>query len=343
MPTFAHMLQNRQPSVWTQYLAEMVMVWVPVGIYHSLPYYQWFLNPRLQACIWVMASVYTVYAWFVARAKVASGEVTKGILMGRFLSHVAGVIIRRKSSPVVHEERTAFLAFLVKAYYIPVMLNFTYRNLANLKYYVLHSSDDFSTYQGISLFNHWMFPLLVSLCYVTLTLVYLFGYVVEMPALNNRVKSVDTTLLGWAVTLACYPPFSNEISRHVPFEININASFGTETLTMIVRLVMLALMGMMFWSVAVLGVRCSNLTNRGIITTGPYKIIRHPHYMAKNLMWWFTILPAIPGRPIVILYMALWTAIYLLRGITEEMHLKSDPAYQAYCQQVRWKFIPGIW
>lgn len=39
------------------------------------------------------------------------------------------------------------------------------------------------------------------------------------------------------------------------------------------------------WASWALGLKASNLTNRGIVTTGPYKYIRHPAYICKNTAW----------------------------------------------------------
>jgi protein-S-isoprenylcysteine O-methyltransferase Ste14 len=36
------------------------------------------------------------------------------------------------------------------------------------------------------------------------------------------------------------------------------------------------------------------------------------------------------------------TGFYYIRAITEERHLMADPYYQAYCQQVKYRFIPGV-
>ena len=90
-----------------------------------------------------------------------------------------------------------------------------------------------------------------------------------------------------------------------------------------------------------LGPKASNLTNRGIVSAFPYSIIRHPAYISKVLMWWITMLPRINMS--FVLGMSFWTFIYFLRTITEERHLMADPDYQAYCKNVRWRFVPGLY
>jgi protein-S-isoprenylcysteine O-methyltransferase Ste14 len=38
-----------------------------------------------------------------------------------------------------------------------------------------------------------------------------------------------------------------------------------------------------------------------------------------------------------------WATIYFLRAITEERFLGKDPEYVAYCQRVKYRFIPGVY
>lgn len=103
----------------------------------------------------------------------------------------------------------------------------------------------------------------------------------------------------------------------------------------------------------VFDVRFSNLTHRGIIRTDPFAIIRHPAYTSKNIGWWL-------GIFLVVLYLYFTDAAtfkfvflstislmaqsywYYMRAITEERHLSIDPAYQTYCNEVKYRFIPGI-
>ncbi|MCK5472226.1 DUF1295 domain-containing protein, partial [Candidatus Gracilibacteria bacterium] len=80
--------------------------------------------------------------------------------------------------------------------------------------------------------------------------------------------------------------------------------------------------------------------NRGIVSRGPYRFVRHPAYLAKNLAWWFEFLPFL--NPALFLSLLAWNAIYILRAFTEERHLRADPDYRKYQKKVRWKFIPRV-
>ena len=79
-----------------------------------------------------------------------------------------------------------------------------------------------------------------------------------------------------------------------------------------------------------LGFKASNLTNRGIVSHGPYACVRHPAYIAKNLAWWIGALPTlycafssgdVRAAGYSLLALCGWTTIYALRAITEERHL----------------------
>ena len=118
--------------------------------------------------------------------------------------------------------------------------------------------------------------------------------------------------------------------------------FINETITIIVFVLLIPLHLFKLWCVITLGWKCSNLTNRGIVSLGPYKWIRHPHYTVKLLIWWITFLPILINDPIYIIGMLFWTLIYYLRAITEEYHLMNDQEYVNYKNQVKYRFIPTL-
>lgn len=101
---------------------------------------------------------------------------------------------------------------------------------------------------------------------------------------------------------------------------------------------MLAVYG---WTAASFGIRFSNLTNRGIITSGPYRFTKHPAYVSKNISWWLISIPFLSadGSAFTALQLCLGLAginlICLLRAKTEERHLSQDPAYRAYAAYIR--------
>jgi protein-S-isoprenylcysteine O-methyltransferase Ste14 len=81
--------------------------------------------------------------------------------------------------------------------------------------------------------------------------------------------------------------------------------------------------------------------NRGIVTRGAYKFVRHPIYtgaflaMLALVLRSYSRLNLVLGATIVLLFM--------VKSIVEEYFLKrDDPAYATYIQRVRWRWFPGI-
>jgi protein-S-isoprenylcysteine O-methyltransferase Ste14 len=178
------------------------------------------------------------------------------------------------------------------------------------------SKTHFGSVTDVMIFSY---PLLLALIFFIDTAYFAFGYITESSVLQNKVKSVEPTLLGWVAALLCYPPFNATItSAIIPWYPNDGVRFWSTEATAIAYFVIIALYTIYVWASVALGTKCSNLTNRGIVKSGPYAYVRHPHYISKNLAWWITLIP-IMSVP-VFLSMAAWTIIYAIRAITEERH-----------------------
>jgi len=80
--------------------------------------------------------------------------------------------------------------------------------------------------------------------------------------------------------------------------------------------------------------------NRGVVSTGVYRFVRHPIYMGYLLTHvGFAIANPI-GWNFFILIAA--DATLMLRAIREEHTLALDPEYFGYMQRVRWRIAPGL-
>jgi protein-S-isoprenylcysteine O-methyltransferase Ste14 len=80
---------------------------------------------------------------------------------------------------------------------------------------------------------------------------------------------------------------------------------------------------------------------RGVATRGPYRLLRHPMYLAYvladigyNLQEW--------NWGTVLLVLAGWVSL-LYRIRAEERVLSADGRWPAYAAQVRYRLIPGLW
>lgn len=80
---------------------------------------------------------------------------------------------------------------------------------------------------------------------------------------------------------------------------------------------------------------------RGLASRGPYRLVRHPMYLAYmladlgyNLQEW--------NSGTVLLVVAGWISLnYRIRA--EERILSHDPAWPTYTARVRYRLVPGLW
>jgi protein-S-isoprenylcysteine O-methyltransferase Ste14 len=80
--------------------------------------------------------------------------------------------------------------------------------------------------------------------------------------------------------------------------------------------------------------------NRGIVSSGLYRLVRHPIYMGY-LVTHVAFVVANPSVWNVVVLVAADTAL-LARAVCEEGTLAKDPGYRAYQTQVRWRVCPGV-
>ncbi|MCP8940899.1 isoprenylcysteine carboxylmethyltransferase family protein [Alsobacter sp. SYSU M60028] len=80
--------------------------------------------------------------------------------------------------------------------------------------------------------------------------------------------------------------------------------------------------------------------NRGIVTSGPYRFMRHPIY-AGYLSTHIGILLLMPSLWNLTVYGAAW-AVQVLRLLAEERLLGEDPDYRSYQQKVPARLVPGV-
>jgi protein-S-isoprenylcysteine O-methyltransferase Ste14 len=80
--------------------------------------------------------------------------------------------------------------------------------------------------------------------------------------------------------------------------------------------------------------------NRGIVSTGLYRLVRHPIYLGY-LITHAGFVAANPTPWNVSMLVAADLAL-MCRAACEEQTLQRDPAYCAYQQVVRWRVLPGV-
>ena len=80
--------------------------------------------------------------------------------------------------------------------------------------------------------------------------------------------------------------------------------------------------------------------NRGVVSTGLYRLVRHPIYMGY-LITHVGFLAANPRFWNVMTLVGADVAL-LIRAVCEEKTLARDAAYREYQQRVRWRVLPGL-
>ena len=249
--------------------------------------------------------------------------------------------------------KQAGLALLLKFFFAPLMINWCLGHAGDMGNSLVQLWDSFKEgFTGRQLFDNSLFWACFQLILFVDTLLFTLGYIIETPALRNRIKSVDPTFFGWFICLACYPPFNDFTGRFLQWQSSDFPQYQNTGVHFAANITLLAALAVYSWASVALGFKASNLTNRGVISHGPYAFVRHPAYVAKNLAWWigampnlYLILAAGNLRHAAYALLALcgWTAIYALRAITEERHLLlGNNGYAEYMTRVRWRFIPGL-
>jgi hypothetical protein len=170
----------------------------------------------------------------------------------------------------------------------------------------------------------------------------LIGYSLESRWLGNKTRSVEPTFLGWVAALSCYPPYNNVLGTYLPLDNGPQHFPGEHNNTLLAfRIITVVLFAIYASATVAFGFKFSNLTNRGVISRGPYRFVRHPAYVCKCTAWWFEHIPTMTLTKAF--FLTLLCGVYALRAWTEERHLSMDPEYCAYKRKVPWVILPGVY
>lgn len=262
--------------------------------------------------------------------------------------------IHNKERKISSEEKTAILSWVLKLFFWPLMIIWFMDHIHKLWINIYLSFLDFENLsQNLLLFfNKYLFIICLSIILFIDVLFFTIWYLFEAPFFKNTIKSVQPSLFWWLIALICYPPFNTWINELIWWYSSNFPQFSNTYIHIWLNISILILMSIYSWASFSLWLKASNLTNRGIIKKWPYKYIRHPAYITKNISWWIWWLPfiilAINNNNytqvlFIIFSLIMWTTIYYFRAITEEKHLSDDQDYLKYKNEVKYKFIPKIW
>lgn len=258
--------------------------------------------------------------------------------------------IKYKISP---QEKTSILTWCVKLFFVPFMLTWFIQDASIAFSHIYNMTTNFDSFsENFRYFfdNYLFYSIFRTMMLIDIS-IFSFWYIVESKYLKNVIKSVEPTLFWWVIALICYPPFNSWTwdltwwySQNFPI-------FSNSYIHIIFNILLLISFGFYVWASVALWSKASNLTNRWIVSRWPYKYIRHPAYLWKNLTRTIWALPiiitAISSFDImklllIIFSMIIWFIIYYFRAMTEENHLSQDKDYIEYKKKVKYKFIPWV-
>jgi protein-S-isoprenylcysteine O-methyltransferase Ste14 len=82
--------------------------------------------------------------------------------------------------------------------------------------------------------------------------------------------------------------------------------------------------------------------NQKVISSGPYRLVRHPMYLGICAMWLLT--PFALGSYLTFPVFVLIIPLIILRLLNEEKVLRQElQGYAEYCVQTRFRLVPCVW
>jgi isoprenylcysteine carboxyl methyltransferase (ICMT) family protein YpbQ len=227
--------------------------------------------------------------------------------------------------------RRHLLGWTIKGFFLPLMTVYLSGEIRALHDALQTAANNHELLPVYQIFYHASYAVDLLFCVV--------GYSAALRLFDSQIRSVEPTTAGWLLALICYQPFYSVIGRfYLQYD---DAIFWDDwlrnwpTVRIMWAAVIIALTLVYALCTASFGLRFSNLTHRGIITSGPYRFTKHPAYLAKNLSWWLISVPFISdqGWSAALrncLLLGLLNLVYYARAKTEERHLSRDPTYVAY-------------
>ena len=90
------------------------------------------------------------------------------------------------------------------------------------------------------------------------------------------------------------------------------------------------------------GIRIQEDRGHRVITTGPYRYVRHPMYAGAIVM--FAGFPLVLGSGWTFVPVGVITVLFVVRTVYEDQVLRRElPGYAGYAERTRYRLIPGVW
>ncbi len=329
-PAFSEDLWRRVAIKW---LGVMTVLFATLALWYVIPFYSFpryqplfSLQPILLPWIALLLIPYIAYSeWRLGHVRDYAWWV--GLL-------VSGNIKEMDWSAV----RDAALSMLVRTIFLP--LNFCYMTDVMPR---LRTTDWQLMFGAPTPESHFI---IMQCLYALLIVAIIPGYIFTFRLFNTHTRAIDRSWFGWIVTMSCYPPLNSGVFSawfaYNPFRFEepfmkpwIHLFSTIEPLVYAIGIGIILSEIVHLWGEAMLGIRASNLSHRGVITNGCFRHMRHPIYFSKCVGWFLIACPFAMGENglhslhLTFLFCGV-CFVYYLRSIAEEKMLSVDPDYVAY-------------
>ena len=116
-------------------------------------------------------------------------------------------------------------------------------------------------------------------------------------------------------------------------------------LTLLAQVLILAGLLFVFWVLKVNSFASRTIkveVGQSVISSGPYRMVRHHMYSGSVMMWVF--LPLALGSYFAWPAFVILSFFYVFRPLNEErVLLKELPGYSEYCVRTRYRLVPFLW
>lgn len=157
-------------------------------------------------------------------------------------------------------------------------------------------------------------------------------WVVVAYLIRRRARTVSRRLGDWS--LAFGGTFGGVLFRPVGLHLHwaVEAGLGLQLVGLVICVASFLALGRSFGFAA---------ADRGLVTRGPYRVVRHPIYSSYLVIQAGYLLQSLAVSNVLV--MLLVTGCNAGRAGVEERLLGAGEHFQLYREHVRWRMLPGLW
>jgi protein-S-isoprenylcysteine O-methyltransferase Ste14 len=194
----------------------------------------------------------------------------------------------------------------------------------------------------------WLWGWLFLACFLLLMLASAVVMSKSPDLINERGRQAEN-IKGWDKVLMGIYSF---VLFTVPVVAGLDAvCFGWSAMPLVLHLVgvvfAIPAMIMPLWAMSANAylstmVRIQDDRGQQVVTTGPYRYVRHPMYVGT--VFFGLCMPLFLGSWWAFIPCGLIVVIFIVRTALEDRTLQEElPGYAEYAQRVRYRLLPGIW